>query len=337
VVLAGASGYGVAVLFALQGAPDLALTQLLMETASLIVFVLVLRGLPEDFPRTAPPFRRRLHVTVGALTGLLAATVTLLATQARDVPPISTGYPAAARDAGGTNVVAMVLVDIRAWDTRGESAVVALAALGVTSMIFARRRVGPPPRAADAGAGTAVWSVPGMSSLARGGPSPPAEPDRGESRWLAAGGTLAAERRLIVVEVMARITFHTVLLFSLYLLFTAHSAPGGGFVGGIVAGLALAIRYLAGGPFELAEAAPIKVGLLLGLGVVITSGTAFGGLVWGGAILESAAWDLHLPLLGDLHMTTSLVFDAGVYLIVLGLILDILNALGAEVDRQAAA
>ncbi|MFC5753770.1 Na+/H+ antiporter subunit A [Actinomadura rugatobispora] len=335
VVIAGASGYGVAVLFALQGAPDLALTQILMETASLIVFVLVLRGLPEDFPRTAPSFRRRLHVTVGALTGLLAATVTLLAVQARDAPPISTGYPDAALDAGGTNVVAMVLVDIRAWDTLGESAVVALAALGVTSMIYARRRVAPPPRAADAGAGTAMWAVPGMSSLGRDGPSPPTGP--GERRWLAAGRTLAAERRLIVMEVVARITFHTVLLFSLYLLFTAHSAPGGGFVGGIVAGLALAIRYLAGGPFELAEAAPVKVGLLLGLGVTITSGTAFGGLVWGDAILESAAWDLHLPLLGHLHVTTSLLFDVGVYLIVLGLILDILNALGAEVDRQAAA
>ena len=68
--------------------------------------------------------------------------------------------------------------------------------------------------------------------------------------WLAAGSTLAAERRSIVFEVVARTIFHTVLLYSLFLLFTAHSAPGGGFAGGIVAGLALAVRYLAGGPFE---------------------------------------------------------------------------------------
>jgi multicomponent Na+:H+ antiporter subunit A len=138
-----------------------------------------------------------------------------------------------------------------------------------------------------------------------------------------------------VIEVVARLIFHTVLLYSLYLLFTAHSAPGGGFVGGIVAGLALAIRYLAGGPFELAEAAPVKVGLLLGAGMLITAGTAFLGPLWGGAVLESAAFDAHLPLLGDLHTTTALLFDIGVYLIVLGLVLDILGALGAEVDRQA--
>ncbi|MFB4318880.1 Na+/H+ antiporter subunit A [Actinomadura sp. 21ATH] len=334
VVLAGASGYGVSVLFALQGAPDLALTQLLMETASLVVFVLVLRQLPRGYSRTAR-WRRRLHVAVGTLAGLLAAGLTLLAARARQAEPISGGYPAAAEEAGGSNIVAMLLVDMRAWDTLGESSVIALAALGVTSMVFARRRRAPWPRAADAAAGTAVWSVRGMS--------PPGtdtteedEDDYREPNWLAAAAyTLAAERRTIVIEVVARLVFHTVLLYSLYLLFTAHSAPGGGFVGGIVAGLALAIRYLAGGPFELAEAAPVKVGLLLGAGMVVTSGTTFCGLLWGGEILESGSLDVHLPLLGEVHMTTSLVFDFGVYLIVLGLIMDILGSLGAEADRAA--
>ncbi|WP_329520309.1 Na+/H+ antiporter subunit A [Spirillospora sp. NBC_01491] len=332
VVLAGASGYGVATLFVLQGAPDLALTQLLMETASLVVFVLVLRRLPVGFPRTRPKSRYRLHVAIGLLIGLLATGATLLAAQARRAVPIAAGFPGAAEKAGGSNIVATVLVDIRAWDTLGESSVIALAALGVTSMVFARRRASVPPRAADAASGTAVWAVAGMTSVDaafRGEPS-----TRGRD-WLAAGPTLAAERRSIVFEVVARLTFHTVLLFSLYLLFTAHSAPGGGFVGGIVAGLALVVRYLAGGPFELAEAAPVDVGRLLGVGLIITAGTAFCGPLWGSAILESGGWDPHVPLLGHVHLATSLLFDAGVYLIVIGLMLDVLSALGAEVDRQA--
>ncbi|MFC9974166.1 Na+/H+ antiporter subunit A [Spirillospora sp. NPDC127200] len=336
VVLAGASGYGVATLFVLQGAPDLALTQFLVETVSLLVFVLVLRRLPGGPPARVSIPRRRAHLAVGALTGLLATLATLLAARARTAPSIAEGFPAATGQAGGANIIATTLVDLRAWDTLGESSVVALAAIGVTSMVFAGRRVRGPRRVREAGAGGDVWAVRGLPSLNlesadedRAAPDAPHERD-----WLAAGGTLAAERRSIIVEVVARMTFHTVLLLSLYLLFTGHSAPGGGFAAGIVAGLALVIRYLAGGPFELAEAAPVSVGALLGAGLVVAAGTGLGGLLWGGAVLANGTWEPHLPLLGPVHLPSSLVFDVGVYLIVVGLVLDILNALGAEIDRQ---
>ncbi|MBW8480987.1 Na+/H+ antiporter subunit A [Actinomadura parmotrematis] len=331
VVLSGASGYGVATLFVLQGAPDIALTQFLVESTSVIVFVLVLRTLPVGFPPTRPPARRVLHVTIGALAGVTATAATLLAAHARQAAPISGGYAAATRETGATNIVATTLVDLRAWDTLGESSVIALAALGVTSLVFARRRARVPQRA-EAGAGATVWSVSGLADVDAA--APPDGAGRRERTWLAAGPTLAAERRSIIFEVVARLIFHTVLLLSLYLLFTAHSAPGGGFAGGIVAGLALVIRYLAGGPFELAEAAPVNVGTLLGLGLVVSTGTAFGGLVWGDAVLQSAVWEPHPPLLGAIHFNTALLFDIGVYLIVVGLVLDVLTALGAEADRQ---
>ncbi|MDL4815188.1 Na+/H+ antiporter subunit A [Actinomadura opuntiae] len=324
VVLSGASGFGVSTLFVLQGAPDLALTQFLVETASLIVFVLVLRRLPARFS-TRSPAQRGVHLAAGALAGLTATVVTLLAARSRVAAPISGAYPAAAKEAGGSNIVATVLVDLRAWDTLGETVVIALAALGVTSMVFARRPVSVPPAPDE---DTEVWGVREVTAL-----DADTEPDR----WIAAGSTLAAERRSIVFEVVARTIFHTVLLYSLFLLFTAHSAPGGGFSGGIVAGLALAVRYLAGGPYELWEAAPVSAGALLGAGVVATAGTALGGLVWGGAVLQSASLDPHLPLLGHVHFFTSLLFEIGVYLIVVGLVLTVLNVLGAEIDRQTGA
>ncbi|MFC0039395.1 Na+/H+ antiporter subunit A [Actinomadura rayongensis] len=333
VVLVGATGYGAATQFFLHAAPDLALTQFLVETASLIVFVLVLRSMPMGFPATRPASRRAVHVVVAVLVGASVTAAVLIAGHARTAAPISGAYPAAAAEAGSKNVVSAVIVDIRAWDTLGETCVIALAALGITSIVFARRRAGYRPRPPE-GRGADVWAVEGFESVDQ---PEPGTPRRGQRDWLQGGGTLAAERRSLIFEVVARFIFHTVLLMSLYLLFAAHSSPGGGFAGGIVAGLAVVVRYLAGGPYELAAAAPMSVGTVLGTGLICTTGTAFAGFAWGGAVLKSALVDVTLPVFGHLEISTSLLFDAGVYLIVVGLVLDVLITLGAEADREAEA
>lgn len=133
---------------------------------------------------------------------------------------------------------------------------------------------------------------------------------------------------------MTRLVFHTVVVFSLYLLFSGHNAPGGGFAGGLVASLALAVRYLAGGRYELADAAPVGAGTVLGAGLFVSIGTGAVALLAGETVLESARIDLWLPLIGKFYLVTSLFFDVGVYLVVVGLVLDILRSLGAEVDRH---
>ena len=138
----------------------------------------------------------------------------------------------------------------------------------------------------------------------------------------------------MVLEVITRILFHTILVFSLYLLFSGHNEPGGGFAGGLVAGLALVLRYLAGGRYELGEAAPVDPGLLLGAGLLFAGGTGVAGLLLGAEVLQTAILETTLPVLGDVKLVTSLFFDMGVYLIVVGLVLDILRSLGAELDRQ---
>jgi len=121
---------------------------------------------------------------------------------------------------------------------------------------------------------------------------------------------------------------------SLYFLFSGHSTPGGGFAGGITAGLALLVRYLAGGRYELAEAAPLPAGLLLGAGLAISTGTALIGLAASGAALRSTVVDASVPVFGGVHVATSVFFDIGVYLLVIGLVQDVLSALGAELDRR---
>ena len=99
-------------------------------------------------------------------------------------------------------------------------------------------------------------------------------------------------------------------------------------------GLALIARYLAGGRYELGEALPVDAGVVLGLGLLIAVGTGVAGLVLGGQVLESVIWQFSLPVFGEVKLVTSLFFDIGVYLVVVGLLLDVLRSLGAEVDRQ---
>lgn len=318
-VVVGITGYGLGVLFVLHGAPDVAITQVLVETVTLVAVVLVLRKLPKDIGGRQPHRNRAWRATVAVAIGLFMGLAGAVALDARTAPPVSEPYPQLAYDIGeGRNIVNVTLVDIRAWDTFGEVSVLVVAATGVASLIFLRNRPGPPARARVPGAaGTTTRRAP-------------------RRLWLAASAALEPERRSVVLEVVTRLIFHVVVVFSVFLLFAGHNQPGGGFAGGLVAGLALVLRYLAGGRYELAEAAPIDPGRLLGLGLLFAGLTGAAAMLFGGQVLESAAVEATLPVLGDVKLVTALFFDIGVYLIVVGLVLDVLRSLGAELDRQEA-
>jgi multicomponent Na+:H+ antiporter subunit A len=341
VLLLGVSGYGVALLYELHGAPDLALTQVLVETVTLVVFVLVLRRLPAYFSNRPLATSRWWRAILGAVVGITVAALGAMAAGSRVHAPVSAAYPDEAYQYGyGKNIVNVTIVDIRAWDTMGEISVILVAATGVASLVFLRTRVGRIDRAADARR-TPVWARgPGESHggarLRRGVLNrPEASQVQGRGRtWLSAGSTVAPQRRSVIFEVGTRMVFHTMLVFSLFLLFSGHNAPGGGFAGGLVAGIALTVRYLAGGRYELGEAAPVHPGHLLGTGLFLSAGAGAVPVLFGGTILQSTIVDLTLPVFGDVHLATALFFDVGVYLVVIGLVLDILRSLGAEVDRH---
>jgi multicomponent Na+:H+ antiporter subunit A len=174
------------------------------------------------------------------------------------------------------------------------------------------------------------------TSLARTEGETDAEGDAASTRqtWLLAGRTISPRNRSILIEVLVRLLFHPAIIVSVFLLFVGHNAPGGGFAGGLLAGLALVARYLAGGRYELGEAAPVDAGRLLGTGLLLVAGTATGSLFFGGAPLESAWFESEVPVLGTISIGTSTLFDLGVYLVVVGLVLDVLRSLGGEVDQQ---
>ncbi|MEE6281782.1 Na+/H+ antiporter subunit A [Georgenia sp. MJ170] len=344
VLLLGVSGYGVALLYELHGAPDLALTQVLVETITLVVFILVLRRLPAYFSNRPLAVSRWWRAGLGVITGLTMAGLSLVASGSRVHTPVSADFAREAYEYGyGKNIVNVTLVDIRAWDTMGELSVLLAAATGIASLIFLRSRSGKIDRAgrlAEAKAKHEVWPSPvpdRAAALRRARPTEAPETLRAPGRnreWLSGGSTLSPQRRSVIFEVGTRMVFHTMLVFSVFLLLAGHNAPGGGFAGGLIAGIALTVRYLAGGRYELGEAAPVQAGWLLGAGMFIAAAAGALPLAFGGDVLQSIAIDVDLGIYGELHLVTTLFFDVGVYLVVVGLVLDILRTLGAEVDRQ---
>jgi multicomponent Na+:H+ antiporter subunit A len=324
VLLVGVTGYGCGAIFAFHGAPDLALTQFLVETLTLVVFVLVLRTLPAEADRVHMSRHRWPRALLALAVGATVTTLGAYAMSARTGVPIASLIPDAAYFRGhGANAVNVILVDIRAWDTMGEIMVLLVAATGVASMVFRHRRFGAPPRVADAG-------QPDIGRL----PLIVHSPAVGDVTWLRGSELRDPRHRSLILEVATRVIFPLIMVLSAYFFFAGHNTPGGGFAGGLTAGLALVLRYLAGGRYELGEALPLDAGKILGVGLTFSAGTAVASLLLGAPVLSSALIEFDVPVLGTVKFVTALFFDLGVYLVVIGLVLDILRSLGARIDVE---
>jgi multicomponent Na+:H+ antiporter subunit A len=164
VLFLGAVGYGIAVLFVLQGGPDLALTQFLVETLALVIFVFVLRRLPPTFTTRRIRLSQAARLAVALAVGTVVTVAVLVMTQARTAPPASQAYlDRALPEGGGKNVVNVVLVDFRGFDTLGEITVLAVAAMGIASLVLAgrgRRRGTPSGETALTAAGGQAFDEP---------------------------------------------------------------------------------------------------------------------------------------------------------------------------------
>ncbi|WP_017794498.1 Na+/H+ antiporter subunit A [Leucobacter salsicius] len=325
VVLVGVTGYGMAALFATHGAPDLALTQALVETVTLIAFVLVIRRLPQRLNITVKRPARWARAAIGIGTGLALGGAAVISLGARVADPISLELPELAYLGGhGSNVVNVMLVDIRGWDTMGELSVILAAATGVASLVFLSTRADLRPKISRRDARTVV-----RDNLRRvADPNDPAK----RTSWLLAGRTLDPANRSILLEVVVRLIFHGLIILSVFLLLSGHNSPGGGFAGGLVAGLALVARYLAGGRYELSATVPLDAGRILGTGLALALSMALLPMFFGQAALASSWIDIDLGWFGSIPLVTSTLFDVGVYLVVFGLVLDVLRSLGSEID-----
>jgi multisubunit Na+/H+ antiporter MnhB subunit len=134
-----------------------------------------------------------------------------------------------------------------------------------------------------------------------------------------------------MLEVTARALFPTILVFSIYLLCVGHYGPGGGFSAGLVAGLAFVLRYLAGGSTDPGAVIAIRPPVLMGVGLTVAVLTALAPVPFGAPVLSSAKFAVPL---GELEIVTSLLLDVGVYLLIVGVVLDLLRALGSGIERD---
>ena len=293
------TGYTMAGLFVLSGAPDLALTQVAVETLSTVVFVLVLRRLPGRFERQSSPQRSTVRLLIAGAVGAMVFVFALVAAGHRITPPVSESMvERSLPDGHGRNVVNVILVDFRGFDTMGEITVLAVASIGAVALARAGRR------AAD------------------------------NEQELAPNTALG--KRLAFVDVSVRLVFHAVLLMSLWLLFAGHNQPGGGFVGGLLAGSAIALRYIAGGLDEVRDHSKFRAWTILGTGLLVSSVTATIPLLAGGDVLEVGFASLDLPGLGATTVSSALAFDAGVYLAVVGMVLMAFEAFGDDPKETTA-
>lgn len=156
--------------------------------------------------------------------------------------------------------------------------------------------------------------------------------------WMLPGESPVSSERTLLLELATRVLFPTVLVFSVYLLLVGHYGPGGGFAGGLVAGLAFVLRHIAGGGDSgaaIGARVRVRPPLLAGIGLAVAVLTAFAPALFGRQVLDATAFVLHLPLLGDLDLVTSVLLDVGVYLLIIGVVLDLLRSLGSGIERDA--
>jgi multicomponent Na+:H+ antiporter subunit A len=292
VLLLGGVGQALTVLFLLYGAPDLALTQFMVESLMIVAFLLVLRHLPREFsaaPSWAPGYVR---LGISLLAGVSVAWFALAAggtDRATDVTDAieQQSLP----DAGGRNVVNVTIVDFRGVDTMFEITVFGVAALGVANLVVASRRASGearPRRFARVGAESMIF------------------------------------------DQTVRMIFHLTLLVSLYFMLRGHNAPGGGFAGGLIAGAAFVFRLLAGSsPTHRTRFNPSPP-TLIAVGMLLAAGSGVAALLAGDEFLQSGIGHLHVPLVGDVKLVSTAVFDAGVYLLVIGVVVMVLSNLASR-------
>ncbi len=152
--------------------------------------------------------------------------------------------------------------------------------------------------------------------------------------WMLPGRAQEGAERTLLIEVAARTLFPTMLVFSLYLLLVGHYSPGGGFSGGLVAGLAFVLRHIAGGDVGFGTRVAVRPPVVVGTGLAVAVLTALAPLAAGAPVLSSTKLAADLPLLGEVSVQTNLFLDVGVYLLIVGVVVDLLRSLGAGIARD---
>jgi len=283
-------GLIVSVIFARFSAPDLALTQLSVEVVTIILLMLALFFLPQRTPKESSPHQMMRDLGVSAVVGGVVGTL-CYALMTRPLESISEFFLANSKSGGGgSNVVNVILVDFRGFDTLGEITVLGIAALGIFKLINRMKLFMP-------------------SGDERGRP------------W-------SEDRYPMILAVVSQLLLPLALLVSAYIFLRGHNMPGGGFIAGLITAVAIIQQYVAHGVDFIKNRLRLNYQWLIGSGLLLATLTGLGSWAAGRPFLTSWFDHFHLPLIGDFELASAMLFDLGVYLTVIGATLLILANLG---------
>ncbi|MGE8543141.1 MAG: monovalent cation/H+ antiporter subunit A [Acinetobacter johnsonii] len=293
VLISGAIGLVVTMVFICFSAPDLALTQITVDVVTTVLLLMSLSLLPQLTPYESSVSRRWRDALIAIGGGLGIAWITWLILT-RDHNSISWFFMQQSIPlGGGTNVVNVILVDFRGFDTFGEITVLGIAGIGALCLMDGMRTHG-------------TTMTQGLSY--RFNPSP------------------------LMLRITASWILPIALVVSLYIFLRGHNLPGGGFIAGLITALALIIQYMALGQDHAEQLLKAKSGRLyeiwIGTGLVIAGLTGLGAWFWGRPFLTSAHFYVSPPNLGEMHLATAALFDVGVYITVVGATMLLISVLG---------
>jgi len=283
-------GLMVSVAFTRFSAPDLALTQLIVEVVTVILLMLALFFLPQKTPKESSSPRILRDLAIASSLGIVVGSI-CYAMLTRPLSSISDFFLANAKTGGGgTNVVNVILVDFRGFDTLGEITVLGIAALGIYKL---------------------------LTNLPLFMPS-----SDGEGRpW-------ARERHPILLASVSQSLLPLALLVSVYIFLRGHNLPGGGFIAGLVTATAFILQYMAHGSQWVSSRFDANYRKIIASGILIAFATGVGSWFFDRPFLTSWFEYFKIPLVGKVELASAIAFDLGVYITVVGATLMILASLG---------
>ncbi|WP_250655858.1 monovalent cation/H+ antiporter subunit A [Alkalimarinus coralli] len=283
-------GLMVSLAFAQFSAPDLALTQLSVEIVTIILLLLALFFLPQNTLKESSPSRLSRDLLVSSLIGGVIGTI-CYAMLTNPLSTISDFFLANSKTGGGgTNVVNVILVDFRGFDTLGEITVLGIAALGIFKLI-ARMRI-----------------------------YMPISDDKGR--------TWSNDPHPMMLEMISQSLLPLALLVSVYIFLRGHNVPGGGFIAGLITSVAIIQQYIAHGVKWIKPRINIDYQWLIAGGILIATTTGLGAWLFSKPFLSTWFDHFHLPWIGEFELASAMLFDLGVYLTVVGAVMLILANLG---------
>ena len=317
-ILVGGTGIVTSMTFLWLSAPDLALTQLMVETVTVVLLLLGLRWLPPRLisiqaaraEERAARVRRTRDFIVAVIGGSLMAAMSYFIMMTPAVNSISDFFlMRSLSEGGGTNVVNVLLVDFRSFDTMGEITVLSIVALTVYALL---RRFRP-------AAESAVLPRQQSCDFDPANRQTPAEQ--------------ANSGYLLVPGIYLRLLLPITMVVALYIFARGHNMPGGGFVAGLVLSVAFIVQYMLAGTVWLESHLRMKPHLWIALGLLLVVVTGAGSWMFGYPFLTTHTAHLTLPVLGEIHLPSAFLFDLGVLATVLGTTMLILISLAHQSIR----